>query len=233
MILIKLPRLSWDGKDLEDIYTVLQGAPELGFLYKASIRDHIRENESRGTLWAAYWDEQLVGVATIGSRRSYPHLTRHGEITVIPEYRRRRIGTALYFVQILQSLLEGRREVEDTIIPELSPWMSGPTECQEGIGFLPSLEYSLLGTLPRRTSGFKDIQLWGKCTYNLDRWLDRIPTNSDFELLDTPKMRATFEKNLKNYENHDPDLVQTIQSCRDWIFETFQRVEVMQNEQEE
>lgn len=216
---IRLPRISWGKEKIEEIYNLLQSTPELGFVRKDTIRDHIRQNEERGTIWAAYYKGQILGVANIGSRRAYSHLTRHGEIGVSPQYRRGRIGTCLYFVQILQSLLEGRRLVEDTIIPEYSPWMSGPTKCGEGLGFLPSLSYTHYGTLPQRTSGFKDVQLWGGETLKLrDYYLGQILEKSTYFLVDTPKTRATFEKNMNYYHTHEPELVPLFQEVRDWVF---------------
>jgi len=214
---VKPPKLNWAGKDLEAIYSLLQKTTELGFLYKESIKAHIKENENRGTLWAAYIDGVLAGVATVGSRRIYPHLARHGEIAVVVKYRRQRIGTALYFIQVLQGILEGRRELEDTIIPQLSPWMCGGPTCSDGIGFLPSLEYTHYGTLPKRTGGFKDIQLWGKHTTEVQIFEDRIPKDCSFELDDTPKMRATYEKNMKNYEKREPRLVDEFSVLLQWV----------------
>lgn len=214
MLDIRLPLLTWEGAKLEEIYTMFQSSPELGFLFKAGLKDHIRENESRGTLWAAYRDEQLVGVATLGSRRAYAHLARHGEIHVPRQFRRQRIGTCLYFVQVLQALLEGRREMEDTIIPALSPWMS-----QEE-GFLSSLKYKLYGVLPARTGGFKDVMLWGKETIEVDDYSDRLPNDlRDLHFRDTPKMRETFEKNIANYSSHNPRLAEQITSLRQWVFD--------------
>lgn len=211
MLEILMPRLSWEGSRLEEIYTMFQASPELGFLYKASLKDHIRENDSRGTLWAAYRDRQLVGVATVGSRRAYSHLLRHGEIHVPKAFRRQRVGTSLYFVQLLQALLEGRRELEDTIIPALSPWMPE---------FLSALQYTLYGLLPQRTGGFKDIMLWGKKSFEVDGYLDRLPDDLNrIELYDTAKTRETFDKNLLNYLGHDPSLAERIKVLRLWVFE--------------
>ena len=222
MLEIKLPLLNWKGKELESIYHLFQATPELGFLYKTSIRDHIRENENRGTLWAAYLNKELVGVAAIGSRRLYPHLARHGEIGVIKEFRRRRVGTALYLAQILQMILEGRREAEDTIIPALSPWMAGPTGCSDGgIGFLPSLNYIHYGTLPSRTSAFKDIQLWGKKTLEVHHILSRSPEGVRVSLIDTQKTRDTFAKNLENYKKHNKPLHDAIIEQRQWVLDNF------------
>jgi len=204
MIELKLPDKDWPDDQLTAIYNLIQATPELGFNYRTGIHDHVVANRTRGTIWAAYLNSELAGVAMVGSRRLYPHLLRHGEIAVKPEYRRQRVGTSLYYAQILQAYLEGRREVEDTIIASLSPWMRGPTDC--GIGFLPSLGYTHYGTLPRRTSGFRDIELWGRDLTDINtllKYSSRVPSNLVIELYDTPAMRDTFVKNTDNYAHHD------------------------------
>ncbi len=233
MIRILLPRTTWRGEQIEEIYHLFQRTPELGFVRKESIRDHIRQNKERGTIWGAYSEGgQLLGIANIGGRHLYPHLFRHGEVGVIRPYRRRRIGTCLYFAQILQSLLEGRRLVEDTIIPDYSPWMVGPSCNNAGMGFLPFLGYKHYGTLPQRTSAFRDVELWGGETLKLvRRYLECIDETSTFELIDTSKTRATFNKNLQFYRTHIPDKVHEFYKARAWVLDNFE-VEVVSDGEE-
>ena len=229
MISIDLPSLEiTPSSKLEAIYKLVQSTPELGFAYKANLRDHIRENAERGTLWAAYEDSALAGVAMAGSRRLYTHLMRHGEISVLSEYRRRRIGTALYAAQVLQALLEGRREVEDTIIPSLSPWMAGPTDC--GPGFLPALQYAHVGTLPARTGGFRDVALFVKSTIQVKDYLVRLPSDVAIEVRDSEKVKNTFEKNVHTYSEHDPALAEKVRKLRTAIIPALDFVTVLGGE---
>jgi hypothetical protein len=126
---------------------------------------------------------------------------------------------------MLQGIIEGRRQVEDTIIPSLSPWMRGPTDC-EGVGFLPSLKYALHGVLPQRTGAFRDIELWGKMTTEIDIFLERIPKSS-YELPHTEKVDATFAKNIKTYRNNEAnELANKLEEKREWLLSTFNIIEI-------
>lgn len=225
MLEVRLPRQNWDREKLEPIYHSIQSAAELGFVFKASIKDLVRDNTFRGSLWGVYEDDILKGACLIGSRALYQHMARHGDINVFPEYRRHRLGTTLYTVQILQAILEGRRCVEDTIVPALSPWMAGPTEC--GGGFLNSLKYQFYGTLPERTRSFKDIQLWGKSTLALQDYLDRLPkTDIVFELRETPVVRETYMKNMAVYEQYMPGVAREMSALRDFVL-SFAKVQIV------
>jgi len=224
-LLVTLPLVESAKPDiLTQIYKLVQTCPELGFTYKESLTAHVRENTNRGTLWAAMRGSEVVGVATLGSRRLYPHLARHGEVVVKHEYRRQRIATALYTAQVVQVILEGRREVEDTIITSLSPWMHGPTDC--GDGFLPSLKYTHYGTQPKRTTAFRDVALWGKATTELDSYLSRLPENLEtLQVVRTEKVDATWEKNMKVYGRNAPELVGEFETLRERVLSIASLVE--------
>lgn len=221
-LVIQVPLSSWQSDALMEIYNFVQATPELGFIYRTALQDHVKGNEKlEPTMWAAYMNDELAGVATVGSHPRYPHTAKHGEITVRRDRRRMRIGTSLYFTQVLHAILKGRREIEDTIIPDLSPWMAGVGEC--GPGFLPVLGYTHYGTMPKRTSGFKDIMLWGTETLDaVDRYMDRLPDMLQrIELRETPKMRENFERNMHNYGQHVKGLIDRFEQQREWIHENF------------
>ena len=201
---IVLPRKDWHSEKLAELYDFVQKfGSVLGFTHKASITDMVRANNDWGLIWAAYavregQEDQLVGFSQIGSRRDYRHLIRHGSIAVLPEYRRHRIGTALYLAETCQALVEGRRILEDTIIPFYSPMMAE---------FLTGLGYAQVGALPRRTSGFKDVNLWQGETTNVTHLFRRLTEQTSFhlmniELQETIKTRASLERNLQNYQVH-------------------------------
>lgn len=216
----------------------MQHAPELGFVFKAVIIDAIAQNSTRGTLWAVYLDEKPVGAAMIGSRRPYHHVYRTGDVTVVKEYRRKRLGTCLYTATAMQGILEGRREVEETVIASLSPWMvySGDSDTivgeqnydgqlssgeVRGSGFLRSLNYKYYGTLPKRTSGFRDIQLWCHDPSEIDDYLSRLPEQEVVIELATNAEHDNdvFDKNIENYKQHEPELVSRFEILRSWLRE--------------
>lgn len=200
---------------VESIVKVMQSAPELGFVLRASVVSWMEENTRRGTLWYAEVDEQVVGVATIKTRRPYFHLYDTGDVTVLKPYRRQRIGTALYTATTFQGILEGRREVQETVIDSLSGFMVYPScNGDGGVGFLNSLKYKHYGTLPKRTSGFRDIVLRCHATDEIDDYLTRLAPGTTIELRETNDVRVNFARNMENYEQHDPALAQRIRDIR-------------------
>jgi hypothetical protein len=247
VIEVKLPQKGVTPDDeVEAICDIMQKSPELGFVYKAVVLDAIAQNNVRGSLWAVYLDGVPVGAAMIGSRRPYDHVYRTGDVTVLTEYRRRRLGTCLYTATAMQGILEGRREVEETVIASLSPWMvysenvgwqiydsvcgesngAGPanfdgqlkTDKVDGPGFLRSLGYSHYGTLPKRTGGFRDIQLWCHSPIEIDNYLSRLPDDEIvIELQDVNHDRTVFERNMKNYMQHDIELAAQFRTGKSWL----------------
>ena len=216
MIEITIPTRDWQGSTLEEIYHSIQSAAELGFVYKATLSDLVKENDNRTGLWSAFDGPELLGSAICGSRAAAGHLWRHGDINVKPEHRRRRVGTAFYFAQIIQAILEGRRQLEDTIIPDMSPWMVRKSEC--GDGFLLVLGYKPSGLLKERTRGFKDVELWGMGTLDqIDLYVSRLPEGVSIEVRDTPKVRSGYEKNMEAFRIHRPELAEQFDLARQEI----------------
>ena len=103
------------------------------------------------TIWGA-WTEggKLVGSMMIGGRNQC-HYAKFGEVGVLPEYRRQRIGTALYTAVVAQGVLEGRRIWEDTIV--------GTNEIQMHV--LPTIGLEKWGILRAKTASFLDIHIFG------------------------------------------------------------------------
>lgn len=220
---IHVPQQTWPTAWKEAIYRSIQSAPELGMVYKATLSDLLTENAYRTGLWVATDrpleeisedDFTVVGAAICGSRAASTHMWRHGDICVPNEYRRHRVGTALYFAQHCQAILEGRRIIEDTIVPALSPWMVRSSEC--GSGFLRVLEYEHFGTLPERTRGFRDIELWGKVTLEaVQTGLGRLKGyDVTIEIRDTPKTLDGYQKNVEISRAHDAHLADSFDQMR-------------------
>lgn len=212
---IRLPLSTWPKESRDEIWQLIDGRKDdvLGRIFKDSVTNHIRENRERGTLWAAYKSEELQGVGIIGSRAAYSHLLRHGESIVPPEFRRSRIATSLYFAQVLQAVLEGRRLLEVTIVPSLSPWMKD---------FLDGLGYYIWGNYPQHSTGFRDQVIWGQQTLDaIDTFSERVPEDVTIQLRDTPKTRSTFEKNMGLYERYRFGMAGMFQVLRERVLTQF------------
>lgn len=246
MIEVRLPRKGVTPEaEIEAICDIMQKAPELGFVYRAVILEAIASNSVRGTIWAVYLDGTPVGTAMIGSRRPYDHVYRTGDVAVMPEHRRKRMGTCLYTATALQGILEGRREVEETVIASLSPWMVySSREVDHGVGtvievdgeqnfdgqlklgavdgggFLRSLNYKHYGTLPKRTGGFRDIQLWCHSPFDIDDYLERLPDEEVvIELAETEHDQKVYERNIANYKQHDAELATKAEKLKEWVLD--------------
>ena len=220
---IHVPQQNYPTAWKEAIYHSIQSAPELGMVYKANLSDLLTENMYRTGLWfctseplTRYSSDTIdvIGAAICGSRAASTHMWRHGDICVPNKMRRQRIGTALYFAQHCQAILEGRRILEDTIVPALSPWMVRPSAC--GAGFLRVLGYEQYGLLPQRTQGFRDIELWGQQTIQgYHAGFARLQGRQVIiELRDTIKTLEGYTKNLAIFKSHDPQLAKDVESLR-------------------
>jgi len=196
-----------DHVDLvQGIYMAKGVQNELGeFVHKEGIKNKIANNVDRGSVWIAALSDgsgegEVVGAANIGSRSGYQHLLRHGEVGVLPMYRRRRIGTCLYLVQVAQALMEGRRLVEDTIIED-NPNM---------FDFLPTLGFESPHYLFERTRAFKTIYIFQNTTLEtFDVGMNRLPTWPDKISMQIVRSEATernMANNMKAYTTHRPGL---------------------------
>ena len=200
-------------EEIDALFDLIQAAPELGFIRRSLLDDYLISNARRPVVFMAKLDGQIAGGSVIASRRPYWHLMRTGEVAVPPEYRRKRVATSLYYAMICVGLLEGRRETEETVIESMSPWMV--RESCDGEGFLLSLNYHHYGTLIKRTGAFRDIELWCKPLNEYKDWEDRVPPDTRIYLPETEEMRGHFDRNMKNYSGHDPELKKTIEGLRD------------------
>lgn len=208
---IRLPQQEWPEANKLAVCELIQSHSEyLGFHHMAALKDQMKANNGRGNLWGAYLEGELVGSSACGSRSAYPHLMRHGDIAVRKEFRRRRIGTCLYFAVVCQSIIEGRRTLEDTIIISMSPFMAD---------FLGALGYRHIGTLPKRTSGFRDVWLFAadNTMDHFDRYLDRMIPGTVIEVRETENTRSAFDNQIKVYQAHSQETVATMIALRDRV----------------
>jgi len=117
---------------------------------------------------------------------------------VLPEFRRKRIATALYSAIIFQQLLEGRRLWEDTIV--------GTNPFQHNV--LPTLGLELFGILKKKTASFLDIAIYG---LNLkddtaEKLLERVG-ECEIILTDDYYNRDIKKKNIDIYTKKNPSFI--------------------------
>jgi hypothetical protein len=162
------------------------------FVMREGVNNRISENVSRGTIWLAELDGEVVGAVNVGgnSRGQYPHMLAMGEVGVIDTYRRQRIGTSLYFTKIATAVLEGRRILSDTIVEGLTVMPD----------LLPTIGFRQIGRLPERTKGFRSILLFHAETEEAFRlgW-ERIPDDIEIELVMSERVEQHWEANRETY----------------------------------
>jgi len=170
-----------------------------GFTFLDAIKHQVRDNMFKPSLFVAIDDEgTMVGCAEIGGRKQ-AHVAHHGKVMVHTEFRRRGIGSALYMVQILQCLLEGRRKVQDTVVGD-NPVMHS---------LLPAFGYTKEGELKRQTASGKDIVLYA--TYMddvllLDKQVEFLRSRKEkfqFQILKTGYTLDLLAKNEEIYRKHE------------------------------
>jgi hypothetical protein len=183
------------------------------FTMREGINNRISENATRGTMWLAELDGEVVGAVNVGgnSRGQYPHLLQLGEVGVIDTYRRQRIGTSLYFTKIATAVLEGRRILSDTIVEHLTVMPD----------LLPTIGLRQVGILPNRTKGFRTILLFHGETEECFRvgW-ERIPDDIEIELVMSERVEQHWETNKETYAKQNrPDVTSRLAVLRDQILE--------------
>jgi hypothetical protein len=93
--------------------------------------------------------KQVVG-ALMCAGRPMAFRAKYGSVAVLPEWRRKRISTALYCCMTLQQILEGRRLWEDSIVGD------NPHQFYA----LPTMGLNKVGELRHRTGSGKGLVLF-------------------------------------------------------------------------
>lgn len=204
MIEIKLAKLS----DLEEAQEILNHKDNIGllggFTLAETLKQKIKQNNS---MWLAYFEEKMVGVTMFGGRPQ-SHLVKYGEIAVLPEYRRKRIATSMYFAMTCQGVIEGRRLFEDSIVGD------NPTQ----FNVLPTLGLKLAGELEHKTASAKSIclfqfsMLWEGA---FERMYQRVPQDTTIEIAGGYYADDLFEKNSIIYKRHSPEYLTKAKDYRD------------------
>ena len=157
------------------------------------------------TIWGAWTEEgKLVGSMMIGGRNQC-HYAKFGEVGVLPEYRRQRIGTALYTAVVAQGVLEGRRIWEDTIV--------GTNEIQMHV--LPTIGLEKWGILRAKTASFLDIHIFGYLlsVEQFNRTIKRLHKGTRIELREDYYSRDLWSKNQEVYQKKNPEFIKEIEEC--------------------
>jgi hypothetical protein len=158
-----------------------------GFTMKDGLTDKIKRQLG---LWGAVDDATgaFVGAAMLGGR-SQVHLLKYGSVGVVPEHRRRRVGTALYLAMTAQGLLEGRRVYEDTIVGDNL----------EQFQALPQLGIVQAGELRHRTASAKSICLFQCSLLDPGQWermLARLPGTFTVEVRENSHTDECWARNM-------------------------------------
>lgn len=177
-----------------------------GMTHLDTIKGKIRG--SGVTLWGAFEEGKIVGSVMIAGRNQC-HYAKFGEVGVLPEYRRKRIATALYSTILCQGVLEGRRLWEDTIVGD-NPYQ---------FAVLPTIGLEHWAVLKAKTASFKDIHLFG---YNLSlekliKSLGRVPDDIIMTIREDYYTHDLWSKNMEVYVKKNRDFVDVINSCREYL----------------
>ena len=138
--------------DVDAVQSVLLHREIASHLGGMTFRDTIKgwvSKKDRGTAFLAKIGSEVVGACVIGGRPQ-SHLIKFGSIGVVPEHRRRRIASCLYWTMTAQAVVEGRRLCEDTIV--------GNNEIQHQL--LPTLGLYRAGVLKKKTASALDLHIY-------------------------------------------------------------------------
>lgn len=198
-------------EDLDNIQNLFNHPDIIAGLGGFTMRDQIRDCvKARPSLWVAETpDKKIIGAHMFGGRPQ-SHMVKLGHVGVLPEYRRQRVETSLYFTAIAQAVFEGRRLVEDTIV--------GDNEAQKIA--LPSMGFRLAGELIHRTASEKSIFLYQLSLLSKDAWntiAGRVPGDLPMELKINPYTQDLWVKNMELYQKKESQALTLIPSIRELL----------------
>ena len=191
--------------DAEAVQKVLMHksiAPSLGGMTYMDAIKNLLSKTDRGGIFVAEIDGNIVG-AIMAAGRPQSHLLKYGSVGVLPEYRRQRIGSALYFALTLQGIVEGRRLYEDTIV--------GDNPIQHEL--LPTLGITRSGILKRKTAAGKDLHIYqfdvldvfapGVKTKGIEPMLGRVSNSIDYlQVIKSSYTEDLWNKNCDIFARH-------------------------------
>ncbi len=178
-----------------------------GFTMLETIKKKI--SDKRPSFWVADFGSKSVGAFMIAGRPQ-SHMLKYGELGVLQNYRRNRIGSAMYLAATIQGILEGRRLFEDTIVGD------NPTQ----FFVLPTLGLNKAGELRHRTASGKSICLFQLSLLDegsLETMIRRVPETTRIQVLENSYTADLWEKNTTIYEKFNPDFIPILEGYREKI----------------
>ena len=166
----------------------------------------------RVSLWKAVDADSLevIGAHMVGSH-AQAHYFKFGSVGVLPEYRRQRVMTSLYFAALCQKILEGRRLVQDSIVENNKIQIDHA---------LPSLGMEMVANLRHKTMSGKGIYLFQISLMDegkFEAFADRVPPNVHIEVETNPYCDDLWEKNMSVYEKHMPEMIPRFEMYRRYV----------------
>lgn len=184
-----------------------------GFTFLEGIKDKIKGNTI--SCWHCEDTSGNILGAMMAAGRPQSHILKFGSVGTVPEYRRQGIGTALYCSTIFQSILEGRRLFEDTIV--------GDNEEQRKF-LLPSLGIQLSGELLHKTATGKTLCIYQLSLLNegsFEKVWERFNKFGHFiELVENEYTADLWDKNMLIIQRHMPQLEAKLSQYREIIRES-------------
>jgi len=209
-------------EEAEECQKIYNHASIIGLLGGLTHLDTVKGKiKSSGvTMWNAFEGNKIVGSVMIAGRNQC-HYAKFGEVGVLPEYRRRRIATALYTAILCQGIMEGRRLWEDTIVGD-NPFQ---------FATLPTIGLEHWAILKMKTASFKDIHLFG---YNLDfekfkKTLDRVPEYIKIIVKEDYYSADLWNKNQEIYLKKNEAFIKELAKCKEYML-SCGKVQVEQGE---
>ncbi len=193
-----------EGADLVKVQAVFNERTILPLLGGFCILDSLKGKAKGRTasVWLAEYEptREIVGACVIAGRPQ-SHLVKYGEIGVLPHWRRKRVGTALYLAMTAQGVLEGRRLYEDTIVGD------NPNQFLA----LPTMGLRLAGELRHRTGSGKSICLFQFSLLDPGTWehmVARVPADRfTIQVRHNRYAQELSEKNRSIYAKNTPAML--------------------------
>ena len=206
--------------ELVDAQNLLNSKGIIAYLGGFTMMDKISQKQKQqNSLWAAFVDDKMVGVAMIGGRPQ-SHIIKYGEIAVLPEFRRMRVASSLYFAMTIQGIIEGRRLFEDTIVGD------NPTQ----FFVLPTMGLKMNGELEHKTASAKSIcifqfsMLWDGA---FEKMLSRVPSTTTVQVAGGEYADDLYTKNCVIYSKYSEQYLPIAERLRNDVLSEKHNISVV------
>lgn len=208
------------AQHLEAAQTVFNHKEVIGWLGGFTMLDTLKASavtpkSGKVGMWVAREETGQVVGALLCAGRPAAFRAKYGSVGVLPEWRRKRISTALYACMTLQGVMEGRRLWEDSIVGD-NPFQ---------FAALPTFGLRKVGELRHRTGSGKGLVLFDFSLLEpgaIDAMISRAfggPCVINMELLSNYYSDECLAANLSAYAKQMPEFIQPLQSLQQAIKE--------------